>query len=567
MRFLKAGRTLAYFPLALFIALILCTGAYADTGAEGVVIKEPPEKDYHGKTVILHSNDVNGAVEGYPRMAWLKNEFERLGAEVILVDAGNASAGPIHASGKGAAAMELMNLTGYHIAAVGRNEFVYGYDAMKRNLRRAAFPFLCANAAIYGGTEEDMEDMTESDTLCSRNYSYTTKSGVTVGFFGLLTPKALLSAKADSGLSLVVSRRGDVYRRVQEQIDALRENGDVIPGADIVICLSNLESVGDGSDVGYGSLDIIAKVKGLDLTLGGGNNDAAITSGPNGEALQACGEKFAYIGVVVIDDAARKIEDRWLVASEDLREDPTVLRAADQLQSRFQAEYGTIFARSEADLNGEADPGVRTEETNLGDLIADAIIWSAKQSVEEWDTDENHIVGITNGAGIRASIHEGNITRNMIATAFPFSNTVSVVYLTGAELLETLEASTGRLPEYANSYPQSSGIAFTLDTRIPYDAGELYPESRYARPASIRRLKIDSIRGLPFDPDEVYAVVTNNYCAAGGDSYYLMKIAENRIETDISIEQALVDYISQGLGGVITDAMYGQARGDHVILS
>ena len=89
---------------------------------------------------------------------------------------------------------------------------------------------------------------------------------------------------------------------------------------------------------------------------------------------------------------------------------------------------------------------------------------------------------------------------------------------------------------------------------------------RFAR-SSIRRLKIDSIRGLPFDPDEIYAVVTNNYCAAGGDSYYLMKIAENRIETDISIEQALVDYISQGLGGVITDAMYGQARGDHVILS
>ena len=108
MRFLKAGRTLAYFPLAFFVALILCTGAYADTGAEGVVIKEPPEKDYHGKTVILHSNDVNGAVEGYPRMAWLKSEFERLGAEVILVDAGNASAGPIHASGKGAAAMELL---------------------------------------------------------------------------------------------------------------------------------------------------------------------------------------------------------------------------------------------------------------------------------------------------------------------------------------------------------------------------------------------------------------------------------------------------------------------------
>ena len=55
--------------------------------------QEAREGSYRGKTVILHSNDTIGAAEGFPRMAWLRREFERLGAETILVDAGNFSIG------------------------------------------------------------------------------------------------------------------------------------------------------------------------------------------------------------------------------------------------------------------------------------------------------------------------------------------------------------------------------------------------------------------------------------------------------------------------------------------
>lgn len=76
------------------------------------LIAEGKGPDYHGKTVILHSNDTIGAVEGFPRMAWLKCEFERLGAETILADAGNFSMGSVYASTQGAAALELMNRRG-----------------------------------------------------------------------------------------------------------------------------------------------------------------------------------------------------------------------------------------------------------------------------------------------------------------------------------------------------------------------------------------------------------------------------------------------------------------------
>ena len=209
---------------------------------------------------------------------------------------------------------------------------------------------------------------------------------------------------------------------------------------------------------------------------------------------------------------------------------------------------------------------MRTKETNLGDLLADALLWYAKQTIKEWDVDDDHIICITNGAGIRASIPAGDMTRFNISTSFPIANTVSVVYITGAELLETLEAATWSVPEKTNSYPQSSGIRFTLDTRIPYDEGEPYPDSQYARPASIKRVQIESIHGLPFDPDAMYAVVTNNYLASGGDTYYVFGKAKTRADTDTYMDLAVMDYIHLSLGGVITEAMYGTVRGDHTIL-
>ena len=359
---MKMGKTIRQMAArALATACViysLCVSASADvdhadtrnlndSGDSETEIKAMLDSDYHGKTVILHSNDVNGAVDGYSRIAWLKQEFERLGAEVILVDAGNAVMGSIYANDKGASAMNLMNLTGYDVAALGEYDFVYGYDAMKKNLRRAAFPFLCANAAEYSGRSGSGEE------ICAQNYSYTTKSGLTVGFFGLLTPQADLNASADSNRNrrIEILKRRDIYRCAQEQVNTLRQSGNVIPGADLVIALSNVGNIAENTAAGYTSMEIISKVTGLDLILDGGSG-SVMTAGDNGEAVQSCGSEFAYIGVVLIDDAAKAIENRWLIAADDknLGEDTTVKEAAELLQAKYKAEYGVELARSDMNL-------------------------------------------------------------------------------------------------------------------------------------------------------------------------------------------------------------------------
>ena len=164
--------------------------------------------------------------------------------------------------------------------------------------------------------------------------------------------------------------------------------------------------------------------------------------------------------------------------------------------------------------------------------------------------DADHTVALTNGGGIRAAISIGDITKKDVNTVLPFGNTVAVIYVTGAELLEALEASTYCTPDAVGGFPQVAGIQFTVDTTKAYDAGDLYPGSTYHAPKSINRVTIESINGKAFDPAAKYAVVTNDFTAAGGDTYYAFSVADV-MNTGVPLDQVVMDYITTQLGGVI----------------
>ena len=214
-------------------------------------------------------------------------------------------------------------------------------------------------------------------------------------------------------------------------------------------------------------------------------------------------------------------------------------------------EYGVVFAKSEVTLNGAKAPnGNRDSETNNGDLITDAMLWKVMQNKEGLTVDADHVVAITNGGGIRAAIKPGDVTKKDINTVLPFGNTVAVIYVTGAELLEALEASTYSLP--VGGFPQVAGINFTLSTAVAYDANaETYPASTYYGPKSINRVVINSINGKEFKADDTYAVVTNNFVAGGGDTYYAFAAASAQFDTGIPLDEAVMEYVTTELKGVI----------------
>ncbi|MEQ2620958.1 5'-nucleotidase C-terminal domain-containing protein [Hominicoprocola fusiformis] len=517
-----------FLSVLLAMAMVLSlsvTSFAADTDSEA-------KAEMAGKTVILHTNDVHGAIEGYAYITALKADYEAKGAEVILVDAGDYSQGEVYVSDtKGLDAVEMMNVTGYDVVTLGNHEFDYGYAQLKENMTKADFKILCAN--VYG------EDGTP---IFDANYTYTTKSGVKIGFFGMETPEA--QTKANPALIKGLKFDTDLKAVAEKQLEALKDD-------DVVIALSHLGV--DDSSKPYTSYDLYNAAKGIDFIIDGHSHSVMI-KGKNGEPIQSTGTKFANIGVIVIDDASKKIESNSLYEiKEDTAKDAAVAAAAQKIIDRIDKEYGAVFAKSKVELNGAKAPnGNRDGETNNGDLITDAMLWKVMQNKEGLTVNEDHVVAITNGGGIRAAIKVGDVTKKDIKTVLPFGNTIEVIYVTGNELLEALEASTFCVPESIGGFPQVSGISYTISTGAVYDANaETYPASTYYGPKSINRVTINSINGKDFKANDTYAVVTNNFCAEGGDTYYAFAAATSKFDTGVTLDMAVMDYITKELKGVI----------------
>ena len=517
--------------MAMVLSLTVTGFAIEDTAA-ATDAETKTEATMAGKTVILHTNDVHGAVDGYAYIAQLKADYEAKGAEVILVDAGDYSQGKTYVSvTKGADAVTMMNAAGYDVVTLGNHEFDYGYAQLKENMSKAKFKVVCADVFNENGTP-----------IFDANYTYTTKSGVKVGFFGMETPETQTKANPAliKGLTFAT---GDAFTKAAaDQVAALKD-------ADVVICLAHLGI--DAESAPYRSTDLYAAVKGIDFIIDG-HSHTVMTKGEKGEPIQSTGTAFANIGVIVIDNATKKIESNSLFEiKEDTAKDATVAAAAKTIVDRVDAEYDVVFAKSEVTLNGAKAPnGNRDSETNNGDLITDAMIWKVMQNKEGLTVDADHVVAITNGGGIRAAIKPGDVTKKDINTVLPFGNTVAVIYVTGAELLEALEASTYSLP--VGGFPQVAGINFTLSTAVAYDANaETYPASTYYGPKSINRVVINSINGKEFKADDTYAVVTNNFVADGGDTYYAFAAASAQFDTGIPLDEAVMEYVTKELKGVI----------------
>lgn len=425
----------------------------------------------------------------------------------------------------------MMNAAGYDVVTLGNHEFDYGYAQLKENMSKAKFKVVCADVFNENGTP-----------IFDANYTYTTKSGVKVGFFGMETPETQTKANPALIKGLTFATDDAFTKAAADQVAALKD-------ADVVICLAHLGI--DAESAPYRSTDLYAAVKGIDFIIDG-HSHTVMTKGEKGEPIQSTGTAFANIGVIVIDNATKKIESNSLFEiKEDTAKDATVAAAAKTIVDRVDAEYDVVFAKSEVTLNGAKAPnGNRDSETNNGDLITDAMIWKVMQNKEGLTVDADHVVAITNGGGIRAAIKPGDVTKKDINTVLPFGNTVAVIYVTGAELLEALEASTYSLP--VGGFPQVAGINFTLSTAVAYDANaETYPASTYYGPKSINRVVINSINGKEFKADDTYAVVTNNFVADGGDTYYAFAAATAKFDTGIPLDEAVMEYVTKELKGVI----------------
>ncbi len=234
-----------------------------------------------------------------------------------------------------------------------------------------------------------------------------------------------------------------------------------------------------------------------------------------------------------------------------------------------------------------ADNAARKGETNLGDFWADALRWFAvsgkiNEYFEEDDVtagnteiavDADHVVALWNGGNLRADVAEGKFGAEQLAEVLPYPNKAAVVYMTGAQLQEALEAASQGLPctedtaAACAAFMQVSGLKYTVDTSVEYDRGEPYGDNWF-RAASLGRVTVEEVNGQAFDPQATYAVITSNANFNGMDSSYIFTAAAEANEkstiTTAVVRDVIWMYIAEELNNVIGEA-YAEAQGRIVI--
>jgi 5'-nucleotidase/UDP-sugar diphosphatase len=144
---------------------------------------------------------------------------------------------------------------------------------------------------------------------------------------------------------------------------------------------------------------------------------------------------------------------------------------------------------------------VRTEETNLGNFIADIMRQTAQADA-----------AIINGGSIKGSIAKGTIKMQDVYNALPYDNYLIAIQLTGAQLKETLEHGVSQVGKPSHRFPQVSGLTFTYSRSAP--AGS--------------RLKAVIVGGQPLNLTKKYLVATIDYLGAGGDGFKIFSDALER---------------------------------------
>lgn len=517
--------------------------------------------DLTGKLVIVYTNDVHGyavtdpsePAAGYAQVAQYKKDAAALGANVLLLDAGDASQGqPIVNLDKGANAFTFMNATGYDAMCPGNHEFDWGEDQFLQNAELAQFPILCAN----------LQRKSDS-TLYFDPYHIFEAGNYKVGVIGLVTPEAMTKSNPALMKNVNILMDGELIACVQKYVDEVKA-----AGCNLVVVLGHLGV--DDESTGNRSLDVIAGTTGIDLFIDAHShvmlNEKVEQKHEEGAEkipttlLVSSGSYSRNIGEVVFDgeklSASLYAAQPTQVSAEYGDADVSALIGG--IDEQIDAQLSKSFAKTEVLLDGNKAPGVRTQETNLGDFCTDAMLWQANESYSQ------PVVGaFNNGGGIRASIQIGDVTMKDMKTVFPYGNTIQILTLKGSELLELLEASTFCTPDPIGGFLQVSGIVYTVDTTVPYTQGEQYPDSTYYAPAKPgSRVTIESVGGEPFDLAKDYILATNDFSAAGGDQGYVLKYANQQTgyNTYVSLEDALINYTTQVLGGVIGD-QYAQPQG------
>ena len=375
---------------------------------------------------------------------------------------------------KGAQMVALFNALGMDVVVFGNHEFDLGPGVTQQRMAESTFPWLGTN--VLG---PDGKPFGGSLATMTRQVGE-----LTVGFFGILTPETAQLSSPGPTVTFA-----PIVPTAQAAVQTLRQ-----AGADVIIALTHLTIAEDRT--------LAQQVPGISVILGGHDHNP-ITWYEGSTLIHKSGYDAHYLGRIdlVIE---KKTTDKgpqvtvmpsWrMIANRGVPPDADVAPVVAWYTAALDQELAQPLGQTQTALNSQSD-AVRTRETTMGNLIADALR-------EELHAD----VALTNGGGIRGNrLYDAGttLTRRDILKELPFGSIGVLVALSGADLLVALEHGVSQVEAKAGRFPQVSGLHFVYN-----------PE----KPAGSRVVAVQ-VGGKPLDPAATYRVATNSFLLQGGDGY------------------------------------------------
>ncbi len=522
---------------------------------------EENEKDL----IILYTSDVHCGIDqgwGYAGLYAVKENLSSK-YDVLLVDDGDAIQGePIGTMTTGEAIIDIMNVMGYDVAIPGNHEFDYGVDRFLELAKKANFPYISCNFNKEGELLFDPWLIKEV-------------GGRKIGFVGVTTPDTL---RASTPTYFMDENNNYIYGFLQDKTgqplyDAVQKAADDCraAGADYVILIGHLGNETECSPWMYS--EVIENVSGIDAMLDGHSHDTdqVIVKDKDGKDVvrSACGTKLGDIGVLTITRDGKISSELYPWNSSSSL--PTLLgienkasEAVYEGAAELKAKLAEVVATSTVDLyfydpetmkDGEKPVRIiRRAETNLGDLCTDAYL-------DQSGAD----IAFVNGGGIRVPISKGDITLNDILKVHPFGNSLTVIEVTGQQVLDALEWSVHALPGEFGGFNQVAGITFEYDSSI--DSPCVVDDNGFfdhVDDSMERRVRSVKVGGEELDPAKTYTLASVDYQLLNHGDGYTMYDGAPVLQKSVKLDnQVLIDYVTGTLGGQIGagyENPYGQGR-------
>ena len=499
-----------------------------------------------------------GPYGGIARMASIIKKERRGAARSLWLDSGDSFQGaPVFNMFRGEVEFRALSLIGLDGTVLGNHEIDLGANNLYEQITHwAQFPVLGANYLFEDSSVPSAPKLGE----VIQPYQLYDLDGVKVAVIGMGNTSTITSI-FEGGNSLGF-RPLDEAEVVPTYVRLLR------PVADLVVLVSHM---GLDEDEGLAPSQVTdmnetLPLEGVDLVFGGHlhivlNPPKILHTDPYGHPTVLCHsgafakyvgrlDAVVHVGADKSDPAQRSFVKAFtydnIPVSCGPRDNPTDPFAP--CPNEYDAETTSLLQQYSLELNEKlnlhdefafvnsdtklvrADPS--GGDSQLGNLVAKSM--QVRPGV---DAD----FAITNSLGIRADFEKGRaLTLEDMYNVFPFENSITIMFLSGNEVQETLNFVARKSSDRGcRTQAQMAGLSFKMVCGKNARAEDVYIGDHCRRADG----SLDEIACHPLVPEGLYRVAVNDYIAAGGSGFTVLKRNTSKQNTGISLRAALMEYI------------------------